>query len=170
MGEIGVLDGRQLSDLVQGLAARPALWRPHVRAEPGRRHFHRLVDEDHASVWLITWMPGTDTGFHDHDGAAGAVAVVQGRVCEERLRLGGTPLRGVAGPGEAFRFGPHDIHRVTHVEGEPAVTIHAYSPRLRRMGRYVEGAGGVLMREALDEDTELRPDEAAATALGVAGT
>ena len=30
------------------------------------------------TVWLICWMDGHDTGFHDHDGAAGAVAVVAG--------------------------------------------------------------------------------------------
>ena len=54
-------------------------------------------------------------------------------------------------------FGPDDIHRVTHLEGEPAITIHAYSPELRRMGSYIEGPGGVLMRRAQDEDEELRP-------------
>jgi predicted metal-dependent enzyme (double-stranded beta helix superfamily) len=154
-----ILDTAELSELAAGLAARPELWRPHVHAEPGRRHFHRLVAEAHATVWLISWMPGTDTGFHDHDGAAGAVCVVAGEVCEERLRLGGTPLRSAHRAGEVFSFGPHDIHRVSHQDGDPAVTIHAYSPELRRMGRYVEGPGGVLMREALDEDTELRPDE-----------
>jgi quercetin dioxygenase-like cupin family protein len=153
-----ILDAAELSELAAGLAARPELWRPHVRFEAGRRHFHRLVAEAHATVWLISWTAGTDTGFHDHDGAAGAVCVVEGQVCEERLRLGGAPVRGVHGAGEVFAFGPHDIHRVSHAGGDPAVTIHAYSPELRRMGRYLEGPGGVLMREALDEDTELRPD------------
>src|SRR4051812_44132523 len=131
---IRVLDATELSDLVAGLAARPELWRPHVRAEPGRRHFHRLVAEARATVWLISWMPGSDTGFHDHDGAAGAVAVVQGGVCEHRLRLVGGPSRSEHGAGGVFGFGPHGIHRVTHAHGEPAVTIHAYSPELRRMG------------------------------------
>src|SRR5690349_3967175 len=126
-----VLDGEELADLAAGLAARPALWRPHVRADADRRHFHCLVREPHATVWLICWMPGHDTGFHDHDGAAGAVTVVQGAVSEERLRLGGPPARTVHGAGEVFGFGPDDIHRVRWVAGEPAVTIHAYSPELR---------------------------------------
>jgi predicted metal-dependent enzyme (double-stranded beta helix superfamily) len=152
-----ILDAAELSNLAAGLAARPELWRPHVRADPDRRSFHRLVQEPHATVWLISWMPGHDTGFHDHDGAAGAVAVIQGRVCEQRLRLGGPPRRVEHGAGAVFGFGPDDIHRVTHVEGEPAVTIHAYSPELRRMGAYVEGPDGILMRRALDEDVELRP-------------
>ena len=150
-----ILGPAELSDLAAGLAARPELWRQHVRADAGRRHFHRLVAEAHATVWLICWMPGSDTGFHDHDGAAGAVCVVEGAVCEERLRLGSAPSRATHGAGGMFEFGPHDIHRVTHAGGEPAVTIHAYSPELRRMGRYFEGPGGILMREALDEETEL---------------
>jgi predicted metal-dependent enzyme (double-stranded beta helix superfamily) len=150
-----ILGAAELADLAAGIAARPELWRPHVRAEADRRHFHRLVSEAHATVWLICWMPGTDTGFHDHDGAAGAVCVVSGAVCEERLRLGREPSRSIHGAGERFTFGPHDIHRVTHAAGEPAVTIHAYSPELRRMGRYFEGPGGILMREPLDEETEL---------------
>jgi predicted metal-dependent enzyme (double-stranded beta helix superfamily) len=151
-----ILDAADLSSLAAGLAARPELWRPHVKVDPARRGFHRLMHEPHATVWLITWMPGHDTGFHDHDGAAGAVAVIQGRVCEARLRLGGPPRRTEHGPGAVFRFGPDDIHRVAHVAGSPAITIHAYSPELRRMGAYVEGPDGELRRRALDEDVELR--------------
>src|SRR4051794_35944798 len=152
-----ILDAAELSGLAAGLAARPELWRPHVKADPDRRSFHALVREPHATVWLICWMPGQDTGFHDHDGAAGAVAVVRGRVCEERLRLGGAPLRTEHGAGAVFGFGPHDIPRVVHVAGEPAVTIHAYSPELRRMGAYDVAPDGTLTRRAQDEDVELRP-------------
>ena len=151
------LDPTVLIQVARSLAARPALWRPHIRADADQRHFHRLVGEPHMSVWLICWMPGHDTGFHDHDGAAGAVAVVAGSICEERLRFGAAPTRSEHEAGEVLTFGPDDIHRVTHLSGEPAITIHAYSPQLRRMGTYFEGPGGVLMRRAQDEDEELRP-------------
>jgi predicted metal-dependent enzyme (double-stranded beta helix superfamily) len=158
------LGAAELSALASGLAARPELWRRHVRADPDRRCFHPLLREPHATVWLISWMPGHDTGFHDHDGAAGAVAVVRGRVCEERLCLGGAPRRSEHGAGEVFGFAGDDIHRVVHVAGEPAVTIHAYSPELRRMGAYDVGPDGILRRRALDEDVELRPTAPAAAA------
>ena len=59
------------------------------------------------------------------------------------------------GPGEVLEFGPADIHRVRHHGTAPAVTIHAYSPALRRMGAYVADENGRLLRHALDEDTEL---------------
>jgi hypothetical protein len=61
------------------------------------------------------------------------------------------------GPADTLQFGPADIHRVAHVSGTPAVTIHAYSPALRRMGAYVQSPDGVLLRHAMDEDQELRP-------------
>ncbi|MEA2125623.1 MAG: hypothetical protein QOI80_2405 [Solirubrobacteraceae bacterium] len=157
-----ILDTTELAAVASGLATRPELWREHVRADPERRTFHRLVSEPHMTVWLICWMAGHDTGFHDHDGAAGAVAVVRGAVCEERLRFAAAPVRSEHRAGEVLTFGPDDIHRVTHLAGAPAVTIHAYSPELRRMGSYVEGPGGVLMRRAQDEEVELRPLDVAA--------
>ncbi|HEY2637167.1 MAG TPA: cysteine dioxygenase family protein [Solirubrobacteraceae bacterium] len=151
------LSTAELRDVAASLAADVALWRPHVHADPSRRTFHALRRDPDVTVWLICWMPGHDTGFHDHDGAAGAVAVVQGSVVEERLRLDGSrPVE--YGPGQTLGFGPADIHRVAHATGAPAVTIHAYSPALRRMGAYVRSPDGVLLRHALDEDVELRAE------------
>jgi predicted metal-dependent enzyme (double-stranded beta helix superfamily) len=150
------LDVPELAELAQDLAAQPNLWREHVVHDPSQRTFHKVLDTQHVTAWLICWMPGHDTGFHDHDGSGGAVAVISGQVREERLRLGAPPAAKVAGPGELLRFGPADIHRVIHHGTEPAVTLHAYSPVLRRMGAYEFDAQGRLLRIALDEDTELK--------------
>jgi predicted metal-dependent enzyme (double-stranded beta helix superfamily) len=124
--------------------------------DPAQRMFHKVLATEHVTAWLICWMPGHDTGFHDHDGSGGAVAVIQGQVREERLRIGDVAASAVAGPGDLLRFGPADIHRVLHHGTEPAVTLHAYSPVLRRMGAYELDAHGRLLRFALDEDTELK--------------
>ena len=150
------LDGGELRALAAAFASLRESWERHARFDPAQRTYHRLLRTQHASVWLLCWMPGHDTGFHDHDGAAGAVAVVQGRVREERLRLTGAPVVRELGAGELFAFGGADIHRVAHVGDEPAITIHAYSPTLRRMGSYAEAADGSLLRHALAEDDELR--------------
>ena len=40
------------------------------------------------------------------------------------------------------------------------MTLHAYSPALRRMGAYVADDDGRLLRHALDEETELRAEAA----------
>jgi len=44
----------------------------------------------------------------------------------------------------------------------PAVTIHAYSPPLWRMGSYAIGADGTLRRQSISYAEELRPIEATA--------
>ena len=155
--EPAALTEPELAQLAQRFASDRASWAPHVRHDRDRRACHALLRSPAATVWLLCWMPGQQTGFHDHDGAAGAVAVVRGRVVEQRLRLGGTPLRREFGAGECFGFGGSVIHCVGHAQGEPAVTIHAYSPRLRRMGAYRFDAAGELLRTALDEDVELTP-------------
>ena len=155
------LVGEELARLTTWLGARPDLWRPHVRHDPDQRIFHRLVDDAHVTVWLICWMPGHDTGFHDHDGSAGAVSVMQGRVREERLRWAEEPASEVFGPGDVLEFGPADIHRIRHEDDEPAVTLHAYSPALKRMGAYVADKNGRLLRHAMDEDEELKAANAA---------
>jgi predicted metal-dependent enzyme (double-stranded beta helix superfamily) len=153
---MATLTPTELRAVALAFAADEAAWRPHVCGDRAQRTFHALRRDDDVTVWLICWMPGQDTGFYDHDGAAGAVAVVQGRVLEERLSLAGPrPVR--FGAGETLQFGPADIHRVAHVSGTPAVTIHAYSPALRRMDAYVQSPDGVLLRHAMHEDQELRP-------------
>jgi predicted metal-dependent enzyme (double-stranded beta helix superfamily) len=156
MAYIRPVDLATLGLVARGIARRPELWRAHVIADPGERHYRRLISEPHMSVWMLCWMPGQATGFHDHDGAAGAVTVAAGAICEERLRFADAHVRAEHRAGDVLTFGPDDIHRVTHLEGEPAVTIHAYSPELKRMGSYVEGPGGILMRRAQDEEVELR--------------
>ena len=55
---------------------------------------------------------------------------------------------------------PVAIHRILHGGGEPAVTIHAYSPPLRRTGAYRIGPRGELEREAQPFEVELRADAA----------
>jgi predicted metal-dependent enzyme (double-stranded beta helix superfamily) len=154
------LVGDELRALATWFGERPEVWRAHVRHDPDQRVFHRLLADEHVTVYLICWMPGHDTGFHDHDGSAGAVAVLEGEVVEERLRIGSEPASAVFGPGGVLEFGPADIHRVRHHGSAPAVTLHAYSPALRRMGAYAVDEQGRLVRHALDEEVELRADAA----------
>jgi hypothetical protein len=59
--------------------------------------------------------------------------------------------------GEAFGVPPAAIHRVLHAGDRPAVTLHAYSPPLARMGAYEEDEDGLLLRHARAAGEELRP-------------
>jgi Cysteine dioxygenase type I len=156
------LDRRELRELVTGIAAEPERWRPLVRRGIPDRHFEQLWRDDHVDVWVITWMNGNDTGFHDHDVSRGAVAVVEGEIIEERLVVGGPPRRLPHAAGDAFDFDASHVHRMRQDSDAPAVSIHAYSPPLWRMGTYATGADGTLRRESISYAEELRPVDAAA--------
>ncbi len=82
---------------------------------------------------------------------------VGGRVREERLALDGGTRERVVGAGETFSFSASDIHRVLHCGGDPAVTLHVYSPPLLRMGAYYLDEDGLLARRAMAPEEELRP-------------
>lgn len=150
------LEEFELSAVVADVAADRELWADLVRGDPERRTYVELHADPHLSIWLICWMDGHDTGFHDHDGSAGALTVVAGALREERLRFGaavGHTLRA----GDGIAFTPSAIHRVSHARGTPAVSLHAYSPPLRSMGSYAVDDDGELRRLALGDGEELRP-------------
>jgi predicted metal-dependent enzyme (double-stranded beta helix superfamily) len=151
----------ELLRLVEELATDDSRWRHLVHHDADRRTYEQVMRDDRVGVWLICWMNDHDTGFHDHDISAGAVAVVQGRVLEERLTLGSGPARRIYAPGEAFDFAASDIHRMSHAGGGPAISIHAYSPPLWRMGAYSIDPTGVVSRTSISYAEELRPLEPA---------
>jgi len=159
------LDADALTELLDGLAGRPDLWRHLVSHRADARTYEQLYRDDHVAVWLICWMNDHDTGFHDHDLSAGALSVVRGSVCEERLVLGGAPSSRTVSAGDTLTFAASDIHRVAHAGSEPAVTLHAYSPPLWRMGAYEVSPDGTLRRHSMSYAEELRPlDEGAIAA------
>jgi predicted metal-dependent enzyme (double-stranded beta helix superfamily) len=153
------LSRADLRELVTHIAADESSWRHLVRHDANRRTYAELTRDDRAGIWVICWMDDHDTGFHDHDISSGAVAVVQGQIREERMVLGGPPAARVYGPGEAFDFAASDIHRMSHAGGGPAISIHAYSPPLWRMGAYFVDPDGVVSRSSISYAEELRPIE-----------
>ena len=156
------LDLPALRDLVAGIAADPRSWRGLVNLNAENRHFAQLRRDEHVDVWVISWMNGHDTGFHDHDVSSGAVAIVEGELVEERLAVGSAPRRRCYRAGETFGFDASLVHRMHQASGGPAVSIHAYSPPLWRMGAYVIEPDGTLRRTSISYAEELRPVESAA--------
>jgi hypothetical protein len=150
------LDPQELRDLVASVAADPDSWAHLVGFDDDERVYASLHRDDHVDVWLLCWTPVNDTGWHDHDVSSGAVAVVAGELVENNLTLlsGGVETR--IGAGRAFCFGPEHIHRLNGaVRG--SVSVHAYSPPLRRMGQYAVSDAGVLRRVSVSYADELRP-------------
>jgi predicted metal-dependent enzyme (double-stranded beta helix superfamily) len=139
------LERAWLADLVH-LAAATGEWSALVRYTEDERWYHRLERGDNHEVWLLSWLPGQRTGFHDHCGSSGVFAVVQGELRER------TPAAGRPGPvsaafpaGRARSFGPHYVHEVVNESAAPAVSIHAYSPPLAGMRQYELTQSGLVL-------------------------
>ncbi len=155
------LDRSELRELVTSIAAQPEGWRGLVRYGTPERAFEQLWRDDHVDVWVITWTNDHDTGFHDHDISSGAICVIDGAIKHERLVIGGEPSVVIYGPGDSFCFDASEVHRMSHWGDVPAVTIHAYSPPLWRMGQYHFRNDGVMRRLSVSYAEELRPLEVA---------
>lgn len=83
-----------LTQLVRSVAASPHRWAGLVRYRAGERWYQRLEQTENHELWLLSWLPGQRTGFHDHFGSAGAFAVVRGELGEHTVPAG----RAVRGP------------------------------------------------------------------------
>jgi hypothetical protein len=134
------------------LARRAAdLLDPATLAEASTDGFVALWRDEHSVCWLNVLPERRDTGYHDHDGSAVGVYVIEGSVTNEGLPIGGPRRVHRYGPGDSFSFPGSGIHRMDHDAG--SITIHVYSPPLRAIG-YYEVVEGLLQR------TPGPPDEA----------
>ncbi len=155
------LSPRQLAEQVRLVAATPRDWMSRVRLSPDERWYERTHADEHYEVWLISWLPGQGTGFHDHGGSAGAFGVVWGALEEHQAgtaRLAGTAWRpsvtaAAVTAGRVRSFGPAYIHDVRNTSEAVAISVHAYSPPLTEMTRYDLSENGliVLDTEAADQ-------------------
>ncbi len=162
-----ILTPQQLAAEVRRLTASPAEWVARVRLDPEGRWYEQIHMGDAYELWLISWLPGQSTGFHDHGGANGAFGVVWGQLDEYQVSGDAQPVRLTAtaglsaittGPdglpattarpvtaGTVRSFGPRHVHDVRNAEtGSVAVSVHAYSPPLSAMTRYDLTPGGLV--------------------------
>jgi hypothetical protein len=144
-----ILSPQALAAQVRRLTATPAEWVTRVRLDPEGRWYEQIHAGDAYELWLISWLPGQSTGFHDHGGANGAFGVVWGEL-EEHVAARGTAASTFAGPvraGKVRSFGPDYVHDVRNsCAGTVAVSMHAYSPPLSAMTRYDLTPGGLVAR------------------------
>ena len=135
-------------------AARRVDPKDHLRDDERQRIYELLWRNDHSEAWLVSWWAERDTGYHDHDGSSGGVIVLEGRITEEPLVIGGPARVNEFRAGETLAFTGSHIHRMHH--DPAAVTIHVYSPPIRRIGSY-DVVDGVLHRTSGSPDEESPP-------------
>lgn len=136
-----------LTALATRLAAQRSLWEPLIRFDPLSRYYVRLAAERDFEAWLLTWVTGQGTVWHDHGGSAGVFAVLRGTLTEQHARRqpGATPTVAPGSrnltAGSVRAFGTRHLHKVTNNGLEPAVSLHVYAPSLREMNEYNEREG-----------------------------
>jgi rhodanese-related sulfurtransferase/mannose-6-phosphate isomerase-like protein (cupin superfamily) len=137
----------ELGALVQEYAATDG-WLHRVRLRAEGRWYERLyLDADH-DIWVISWLPGQSTGFHDHGESAGAFVVTTGALEEHRPGHPSVPIY----PHQPRAFGPDYAHDVRNVARAPALSIHAYSPPLAEMNEYELDGVALVARDRRTSD------------------
>ena len=130
-----------LAQLATRLAEQTDLWEPLVEYDPVSRYYARLARESDFEAWLLTWVPGQGTDWHDHGGSAGAFMTLRGVLTERHAEVGYGAPRIIPGARELIAgtlraFGSRHLHQVTNHGVEPAVSLHVYAPSLVEMHHY----------------------------------
>ena len=138
-----------LADIVAQFALSDG-WMDRVRLRTGDRWYERLYHGPDYDLWVISWLPGQSTGFHDHGESSGAFVLASGVLEEHRI---GERVRAIY-PGESRAFGADYAHDVRNASNAPAISIHAYSPPLDEMNEYELEGSRLVPRERASERVE----------------
>ena len=73
----------ELASIVSRFASSEE-WIDRVRLRAEHRWYERLYHGPDHDIWVISWLPGQSTGFHDHGESSGAFVVATGTLEEHR--------------------------------------------------------------------------------------
>jgi rhodanese-related sulfurtransferase/mannose-6-phosphate isomerase-like protein (cupin superfamily) len=144
----------ELANIVSLFASSDG-WMDKVRLRAEGRWYERLYHGPDYDIWVISWLPGQSTGFHDHGASSGAFVVATG-ILEEHRPFQRTR---VIYPGKPCAFGPDYAHDVRNASLAPAISIHAYSPPLSEMNEYELDGSQLVPREGASEKAETLDQE-----------
>ena len=113
-----------LSAIALRAAADDKLWRSRLQYDIGHRAAVRLAHDTDHEIWLLGWLPGQETGLHDHAGALAAFTVVSGS-----LSMRGPDVSLTLAPGQVRVLGSRQLHSISNPWPVTAASIHVYSPR-----------------------------------------
>ena len=95
----GILSPAELEDIAAGIASRPDIWEPLVRIDTVQRRYELVYEDERMDAWVLSWMPGHATGFHDHYISSVGICTVQGVVREDQMCFGQPPVERMLTPG-----------------------------------------------------------------------
>ena len=124
------------------LAADRSRWEGLVRLDAISRCRIPLDVDGQYEAWLLTWLPGQHTGWHDHGGSDRAFVVLQGILTEQRaaVRLDSPPSAEPFAQQYAYEsvraFDGRHIHMLSNAAPRPAVSLHLYVPPPTQVSLY----------------------------------
>ena len=136
--------------LWEGVALTPT--ESHTRA------YALLYEDERMEMWLLSWLPHHSTGFHDHGESSVGFCVAQGTLTEQYLRFAHPPRAETLVVGDSRAAGSDYIHCLEWETGEPALSVHVYSPPLAVVGQYRYDDHGILHRHSQPGRDELTRD------------
>ena len=117
-----------------------------------------LYEDERMEMWLLSWLPHHSTGFHDHGESSVGFCVAQGTLTEQYLRFADPPRAETLVVGDSRAAGSDYIHCLEWETGEPALSVHVYSPPLAVVGQYRYDDHGILHRHSQPGRDELTRD------------
>jgi len=145
------LSPRQLGVVTAAVATNRRLWEDLVVEDAEQRWYLPVHRSQTCDVWLLAWLPGQDTDWHDHGGSSGSFCVADGALLEHLRTMGGHRVRTrQLNASEHASFGPAHVHNVSHFGDTPAVSVHAYSPPLVSMTYYELTSAGLVANETVE--------------------
>jgi Cysteine dioxygenase type I len=95
-------------------------WMDKVRLRAEGRWYERQYHGPDYDIWVISWLPGQSTGFHDHGASSGAFVVATGILEEHRP---GERTR-VIHPGKPHSVPVTRMTSVTSLSRRPSAFTH----------------------------------------------
>jgi Cysteine dioxygenase type I len=147
------LTEHELERVATAVARDRALWGDLVGAKPpASRQRIVLHRAENYEVLLLLWSPAEPSDWHDHGGASGGYAVVEGELRERFRAADGVSVETRhLRAGSHGSFGPAHLHDVEAPSERVAVSIQAYSPPLDTMTYYERTQLGFVARTVVAE-------------------
>jgi hypothetical protein len=158
----------ELLTLVEEICEQLPIDQSALDSISGRRYV-RLFRTAAVEAWIIAWGPSAYLGLHDHGDSLGAFQLISGQLREVSTDLvDREPLRTIGlRPGNRRSLQPRHVHDLWNPSGEPALSVHVYSPPLRSMTFYSDDPATYLAKVRTETENEWPdPDHWAERAIG----
>ena len=84
----GLLTTDELEQLAVDIYDRGEIWEPLVRTDSEQRRYELIYEDESIDAWVLSWMSGQGTGFHDHYISSVGLCCAQGSVREDLMLYG----------------------------------------------------------------------------------